>query len=150
MINYVSMFNALGKARASKEVEYLLLNLGDDFEVSFAPDNNDYYMSFKQQGISLLFDENEKLNSVFLYISPKEGFVSYSGWIGDKIENSFDLDQVNNVMGKPISSGGGSKGMFNMYIPVWCKYEYLNAVMHYQFLEGSNKIDMLTLSCHSK
>ena len=146
MIDHIAMLESIGNEKNSEIVKNLLSSLGDNFEVSEAPDNDDYYINFKPQGVSLLFNEQGCLDTIFLYIMPKEGFMSYKGWIGEGIEKIFDNEQVTAVMGVPVTAGGGTIGMFNMYIPAWCKYQYLGVFMHYQFDNDTQKIDMLTIA----
>lgn len=146
MIDHRVMIESIGEEKDSASVQKLLLKLEGDFEISYAPDNDDCYMNFRSKGISLLFSEGKYLDTIFLYIMPKEGFLAYQGWIGESVENNFSNDKVQAVMGDPIASGGGMIVMFNMYIPVWCKYKYLGVLLNYQFDKDTGKIDMLTMA----
>lgn len=137
-----NIFNAIGKKNSDKEVQFLISLLADG-EKEFALDNDDYYIHFHNEGVSLMFDGNGTLISIFLYLEKAEGFNNYIGWFGDGLKKNNDINIVEKILGPPKNTGGGNIGMFNRFIPVWSKYIVDGAYVQYRF--NNNSIGLVVI-----
>lgn len=145
MIDIKLMINAIGCAQDSLEVNALLAELPLNYERSEAPEMEEFYFHFKSEGVSLLFDVDGYLVTIFLYVVPKEGFAEYSGWLGKGVSRGCKQPEVEGLMGSPIATGKAGVGMFNLYNPAWSKHKYEGIFLHYQYGEHTGTIEMLTI-----
>lgn len=147
MVNHQLMLNAIGNNENSQEVRALLADLPPEYERSDAPDMDEFYLNFKSEGVSLLFDIDRRLVATFLYAVAKEGFSEYRGWLGDGVSAECGQSDVARLVGSSVATGKAGKGMFNLYNPAWSKHKYDGVLLHYQYGEHTQAIDMLTIMC---
>lgn len=85
-----------------------------------------FYYSFRQRGISLLFNKEEgELRTIFLYSQGSDNYEQYIGEIPMNL--SFDLSRtdIHETLGVPSQTGGGIYvKMLNEIIAIWDKYIY--------------------------
>lgn len=145
MVNKDNIFSAIGKNEKDNEVKCLISLLGGNFKEELALDSDDFYVHFFNEGVSLLFNSQSYLTSVFLYVVEAEGFNEYGDWIGDGVEKFYNITQVEKALGSPDKVGGGKIGMFNRYIPLWCKYIYGDINLQYRFEKDSENIGLVVI-----
>lgn len=145
MLSSTVLLQAIDRSLESIEVKDLLSKLPEMYERCNAIDENDFYLNFKSSGVSLLFNNEQILVSIFLYLIPKDGFFTYRGWFGNGLTSQSTEKDVELSFGAPVSKGNEGVGMFNLYNPAWSKYKYRNAVLHYQYDKETKLIDMITI-----
>lgn len=143
----VDRFNALlGKPKTDLDVAALISDCSAYSTTTVDnEDGSDYeYFEVFGMGFSLCFDGGN-LVSVFLYSRNKDSrFDDYQMPLpfGITFENA--RSTVLARCGEPLKHGGGEHGFFG-FVPEWLIYEFSGLRVHFEFAEGSQKVQMVTL-----
>ena len=116
-----------------------------DFDRTHEGMGDVYWAAFQDQGFLLRFDHNQKLDVIFLYISPHEGFISipeseidvpvYSSF--SEAKNAFKeecLEYLNSPSNDPN----------DRWYQRWIKANHENYTSHYEFVD--KQLRKITLS----
>jgi hypothetical protein len=148
VLSEIALETLLGKSTQSIEFNKYKSNIDELPKVSFYPYNNNTYYSFKNNGISFLF-ENNNLTTIFLYSEGHEGFGQYKGSISNGLSFGYDRMTARNKFGLPSESGGGQDApeLFhyqNNKYPLWDKWFFLKYSLHLQY-KNNDQILSITL-----
>jgi hypothetical protein len=117
------------------------------------------YVTFKEQGVSLMFveapwaiPENEITDPKALYLNTfhfhrrsHEGHAEYSGRFPGGVAFGDSATEVISKLGQPIATGGGGMStMLKKPIPRWLRYRFSAAFFQLQ-LDESMTVEMVTL-----
>ena len=103
------------------------------------------YYSFRRSGISLLFDEESVLKSIFLYPAGRDGFGEYGGELPGGV-GFRDLSQdVVRMLGTPTARGGGGKSAIYDVVPKWLRYDFAGHSAHFEFDPGTGSVSLVTI-----
>jgi len=115
-----------------------------DFDRTHENIDDIYWAAAKELGFQLRFDKDQRLTTVFFYISAREGFSPIDRALLDvPIFESFDEAQSASVsQGLPHKASPGEPG--SKTYKWWIRLEFGPYTVHYQFKEG--KLVAVTLS----
>jgi len=135
----------LGKTLDNTDLMNFMISLNekpDPYEPEF--DTLRYYISFKENGISLLFKRDE-LSTIFLYSKGHYGFQQYKGKIPSGVAFSDDRLKTNTKLGLPSQSGGGGASKIDSrQIPIWDKWRFPRYIVHVQYY-NDGKVQAVTI-----
>ena len=133
----------LGKAINDPEVQSLIKDAANDMHMTTFAIEDTYYYSSKTKGISLLFNKEDRIKTIFLYSEGRDGYKQYSGPIPRGFQFADTRATVNKKLGLPARSGGGDDGPLGR-VPIWDKYRFSKYAMHFQY-RPAGTIELITL-----
>jgi len=102
----------LGKNINSVEMNVWMSSLGTPKIDRFS---DSYYYNYKPAGISLEFNTQDQLETIFFYSEGADGFSQYQGDLPYGLSFQQTRTQIENILGAPDDSGGGA-------IDIWTSY----------------------------
>jgi hypothetical protein len=91
---------------------------------------------FKAKGVELGFDRRRRVEAVFVYAAPRDGFAAFAGPWPRGLSPELDRSAVLELLGAPSASGpaGG-----------WDRWDLPDHSLHLEYTAGGAAIGMLTL-----
>ena len=119
----MDMVTMLGEHRGSSRVSEFLRSFACD---PIIKKNDGYhYYSLYAAGVLLLFKEDDKLDTVFLYGKKKHGYSPYRGLLPHGLAFSLKRPEVRNLLGNPNEARDyGYIEVFDMVTEPWDVYKY--------------------------
>ena len=133
------IWNEFIKLLGCSKLDGKFIEISSDFnelpaiEESVLGDRN--YYSFLHSGVSFLL-EDEVVDQITFYAKKDEAFFEYKGELPVSIDSS--EQEAVQILGWPLSSGGGKTDALMGYIDRWIKYENEEYSLHLQFNQNDN------------
>jgi hypothetical protein len=103
------------------------------------------YVDFRKSGIGFELDTEQRVVALFLHSAGHEDFQQCVAVPPDGIMLGDNQAFIEARLGRSTSSGGGSLHPILGKTPRWSRYERSGYVLHIQFQEMCNAIDMITI-----
>ena len=110
------------------------------------------YYSFRDKGLDVAFDEDDRLVSIFLYPGTADDrgyhaeYARFPGNLPGDLNFDMSRSKVHEVLGRPTHSGGGEPEPYLGPSPVWDTYSRPDVCLHIQYLKGGERISLVELS----
>ena len=108
-------------------------------------DDPDVYYLYKKDGLSIVTDEEYRINAIHLYSEGKDGYSQYSKDIPNDISFNSSQKNVRAKLGNPNRSGGDYEDKLLGYIAPWDSYYFDNYTIHISYKKDTNSINMITM-----
>lgn len=104
-----------------------------------------YYIECQDKGVSIRFNEELVITTVYLYSGRFEEYAQYSGELPCNLHFDYSLLDVRSQLGEPEHSGGNTKDFLGNPIPLWDRYLLGSVYLHIQYSEDPVGINLITL-----
>ena len=106
---------------------------------------DEFFLENLNKGIDIVFTEKLIVRAVHLYSENFMGAKKFKDELPSNLSFDYKKKEVEKMLGKPMSSGGGHESKILGYVELWNKY-YLNKYsLHLSFAEGGDRISLITL-----
>ncbi len=103
------------------------------------------YFNFKESGLSLVFDEGDRLVAAQLYSAGRDGYSQYSRSLPEELKFSMSSNEVETAIGKPMKAGGGKETPGLGMIPLWNLFVLDAYALHLEYSSDKKSIGLISL-----
>ncbi|MCC6760035.1 MAG: hypothetical protein IT252_02415 [Chitinophagaceae bacterium] len=105
-----------------------------------------FYLTNKAQGIEIVLSNSMVVTSIHLFSGENKNYQMFAGNLPFNIKFSFGRDEIHDIFGPPVKSGGGHKALYIGYIPFWEKYYFEGYSLHFEYSDECVFIKTVTLT----
>jgi hypothetical protein len=108
---------------------------------------DEYSLFNSPLGIDLIMREDLSIKAIHFYSGKSSGVEQFKGELPFDLNFSNSREFARKIFGKPLSSGGGDSEVVGLYskTPFWDRYTFGNYILHLQFTEDLEGIELITL-----
>ncbi len=120
----------LGKNHLSKEVQEFRNSIDELPVASYfvgGIEGTTFFHSWHNHGLSVQFDENGNLKTLFLYLEPKDGFKEYTGDLPKGLEPKDKSKDIKKKLGDPETAEDSSSPRVN----AWWNYLKMGIIVNF-------------------
>lgn len=103
------------------------------------------FLSSKDRGIQIRFDENGIIRTIFIYSVKREGFSPYREDILPGVPAAAERKAVLDALGAPVESGLDSHSFFSQDPSWWDRYDRAKASYHIQYSGEAGAVEFITI-----
>jgi hypothetical protein len=104
-----------------------------------------HYLSSRERGLQIQFDNTGIIKSFFLFGDSRSGFTAFRDEIFPGLTISADRNAVIEALGPPAESGSDYHGFLSSAPGQWDRYTIGPASIHFQYSEKKGNIELITV-----
>ena len=108
-------------------------------------DDDSYACEIDDAGLSLVFNENGFLTTIFLHSEKDENTKEYQFSIPHSLKFYLNRNEVHELLGKPPESGGGVY-FLNNYIKLWDNFQFEEYKINIRYDDIANEVIRVAIS----
>jgi hypothetical protein len=96
-------------------------------------------------GIDIILREDLTIKAIHFYSGISDDTAQFIGELPFNVTFSFSQQETRKLLGNPQASGGGGKSVISGTIPFWDRYVFGYWVLHFQFTNSLDSIELITI-----
>ena len=142
MVKGDDLVQLLGFRMESPEIKSVRQELDPAVEVE--QDDNAFFLSFPEQGVEMLFNQDGVLKSIFLFAEGEDGARQFGGDLPEGLRFLMSRENARKNLGAPQETGGGEVSFQREILP-WDKFHRDGWDLHVRYSKPLQSIQRVTL-----